>query len=60
MVTLKVLEHAFENIEQNAQIIHAWLEEGTVEDVGAELILSEVERYILTANLICEVLPVQS
>lgn len=37
-----------EYVEQNAQLIHAWLEgSGTVEDVGAELILSEVERYNL-------------
>ena len=41
-------------VEQNEQLIRSWLEgSGTVEDVGAELILSEVERYNPTANLIC-------
>ena len=35
-----------EYVEQNAQLIRSWLEgSGTLEDVGAELILSEVEGY---------------
>ena len=35
-----------EYVEQNAQLIRSWLEgSGSLEDVGAELILSEVERY---------------
>ncbi len=35
-----------EYVEQNWDLIHSWLEgSGTLEDVSAELILSEVERY---------------
>ena len=38
-------------VEQNEQLIRSWLEgSGTVEDVGAELILSEVERYNLNGK----------
>ncbi len=34
-----------EYVEQKSDLIHSWLEgSGTLEDVGAELILSEVER----------------
>ena len=37
-----------EYVEQNAQLIRSWLEgSGKLEDVGAELVLSEVERYNL-------------
>ena len=40
-----------EYVEQNAQLIISWLEgSGTVEDVSAELILSEVERYNLNGK----------
>jgi len=40
-----------EYVEQNAQLIHAWLEgSGTLEDVGAELILSEVGKYKLNGK----------
>ena len=35
-----------EYVEQNRDFIHSWLKgSGTLEDVGAELILSEVDRY---------------
>ena len=35
-----------EYVEQNRDLIHSWLEgSGTLEDVSAEIILSEVERY---------------
>ena len=38
-------------VEQNTDIIHSWLEgSGTLEDVGAELILSEVEKYKLSSK----------
>ena len=40
-----------EYVEQNAQLIISWLEgSGTVEDVSAELILSEVEKYKLNGK----------
>lgn len=40
-----------EYVEQNAQLIRSWLEgSGTLEDVSAELILSEVEKYKLSSK----------
>ena len=40
-----------EYVEQNAQLIRSWLEgSGTLDDVGAELILSEVEKYKLSSK----------
>ena len=37
-----------EYVEQNTTLIQAWLEgSGTLEDVGAELISSEVEKFLL-------------
>ena len=40
-----------EYVEQNTDLIHSWLDgSGTLEDVSAELILSEVERYNLNGK----------
>ena len=40
-----------EYVEQQAQLIQAWLEgSGTLEEVGAELISSEVEKFHLNGK----------
>ena len=43
-------------MEQNTQLIQAWLKGiGTLEEVGAKLILSEVRKFHLIAELTEEV-----